>query len=296
MKGEPYLDRIRPKTLLRPPRELDELRRPWFSNGTDPKVESWVRHGSRPAPTGLGSHGTGVVSWMSGGGGTVMTEEATPEQFASLKTHMEEEYFREGGPAAEAHAKLTSFLGTRSVTLSLEHQHTTRPPETLSPEVYALTLKILEALPEWHLGHSNFTTLWIGGWGNGAAKYSEYSEPAVHMFECAISGPKRNYIALLLHEVGHSFHHMLGAPDRKRLEGLSLVARPLIGIDYLGGSSERLGYQDSASEFIAENYLNFVARGPELEMAAASLSGRRREAWTEVLDIYVRNFGMMMYI
>jgi hypothetical protein len=297
MTGGPLLDNIRPERLVRPPRELDELRRPWFGNGMDPKVERWVRHGSRPAHAGLAPAGMGVMSWLSGGAGTVMAEPATPEQIAALKAHIAKDYFPESREGTrEARAELESFLRARGVRLSLGENNRETPPETLSAEIYALTLKIMEILPEHHLGHPSFTTLWIGGWGNGAAKFSEYDEPVVHMFECVVSGPKRNYKSMLLHEIGHSFHHMLGQSERGRLEALWQEAGPLIGMDYLGGSNERLRYQSTAGEFIAENYLNFVARGPDLEMAAATLSGRRREAWAEVLDIYVRNFGGTMYI
>lgn len=264
------------------PGETLQLRRPWFRQGTDPEIERWVRNGA--TLNGFG----GVNEWMTGGAGTVMGSVRPDPKAGAFKEIIEREYLR-AGPDQRGRDLLLDFLSRRKVSLLDEDG----PRET--SEAYGLAFRILRVLPDFHFGHEHFTEFELGGWGSGAEKFSGYMDPRVHIFDCMLSGSRRNFMALLLHEIGHSFEKLIHARDLENLHGLISVTKARFAFDYLHGIESRRAYQGTPEEFIAENYLNYVAGGSMFAEFVASLEGTERKAWDEITGVYRHYFGGMAY-
>lgn len=273
------------------PEELKQLQKPWFKGrNINPKVENWIRNGATVRKSG----GEYIVDrWLSGAAGTILgyeIEEGEARQFFEIR---KKEYFagnESEGAAEKAMEKLEKFLLERKVKLEARCS---------SHELFELTQTILSVLPEHHLGHEHFNKLILGGWNPGAYKAalcSAYQDPAVHIFTFATSGPKRNFMALLLHEIGHSFKELLSDDDKGKLLEL-YNSIPRLGIDYLNGEEERKADQGAGiSEFTAENYLVYVTQGRRLGRFINALDPDQKSKWIELMQIYIRNFDDKIYL
>ncbi len=280
------------KQMARIPEELKKLQKPWFKGrNIDPEVEGWVRKGAQVSKTPLGYmltvYRTGAAGTMKG----YVIGEKEAKQFFEIqkKEYFAESEFKEAG--RKAREKLDKFLLERKVRLTLN--------AGFPYELIEMTRIILSILPEHHLGHEHFNELTLGGWNSGAykgARGSAYHDPEVHIFTFATSGPKRNFIGLLLHEIGHSFEELLSTEDKGKLLEL-YHSVPKLGIDYLYGEEERKKRQKiSLSEFIAENYLIYVTQGKRFARFVSSLDSDQKTKWIDIMEIYMRNFDDKFYV
>ncbi|GEM_PF-1359827 len=276
------------------PSQLAQLQRPWFEGRkVDDEIEKRIRFGSRIFYSGSGWY---ICKWRSGADGTIEAipiDERTAQRFAEVAR---DEYFpdvKDKETAKRACEKLSSFLSERGVELKTSYVGI--PHE----ELFELTLSILKILPDHHFGHEHFKVLKLGGWGSGNYKSSlcsAYYDSIVHLFTFAIDGPRRNYMALLLHEIGHSFVNLINEADLERLGELHRKI-PKIGVDYLYGERSRINrQQDALNEFIAENYMHYVTQGKRLSNFICSLEPQHQEMWNELLLVYQKYFGGRIYI
>jgi hypothetical protein len=239
-----------------------------------------------------------LEEWVSGGAGTIMCERIDEETAKDLMEIKNQQYFSDAVDElrkSNAFNDLSAFLSTRGVGITSGAKNTF---DSVSFEAFELTLSILKLIPDHHFGGYQFQQLCIGGWSGSAAKTSEYVEEngRVHMYDFATKGPRRNYAALLLHEIGHSFEHLLSYKDFRRLKESYLSRIPLLGIDYLLGESERISNQGSFPEFIAETYLSYITQGGRLHSFINSLQPSDKGKWREIYSIFKKNFGGLEYI
>jgi hypothetical protein len=286
--------KLKVEPLVEIPKQLAQLQRPWFEGrGIDKEIERRIRFGSRIFCWNGRWY---LQKWRSGADGTIEAipiDEKTAQLFNAASRG---EYFPDVDDRAAAESackKLRSFLSERGVELKTSYH--VIPHE----ELFELTLSILRVLPEEHFGHEHFKVLELGGWGSGGykgAQCSAYRDPVVHLFTFAIIGPKRNYMALLLHEIGHSFINLIGETDRERLCALRREI-PKIGVDYLHGEEDRITRQrDSFEEFVAENYMHYVTQGKRLLDFISSLEPQQHDMWVELLSIYRKYFNGRTYL
>ena len=249
----------------RVPRSLRQLQDPWFPKHEHLEIEGLIRFGSRVverypdrAPT--------IRRWASGGNGTFIErpEDSDPERIRLFQKLSKGQYLTVTDKEKSRAAKdeLEQFLSQRGVQLVPGNG---KSIPLLNHELFQEMIRILSILPESHFGHSHFTRFRLGGWGGGAAKCSEYSDPEVRIFTFATSGPVRNLYAIMLHETGHSFAANLPPQYRDALEKarkkLSETEK-IFGVDYLKGAGERRSHLlSSLKEFVAETYMMYVTQG-----------------------------------
>jgi len=320
------------------PPELKILQEPWrfdydkeLLECKDRLLERFLRIGGNI--WGIDGHYQ-VLLWHSGGGGTfegTKVDRKTCEQICEIakkellctngifdvklnkkelsKHEAKLKIMSEKNAAVDGHkVKLEAFLSQYTVSLEIKN-------ESVPPEAYRLALETYKLLPEHHFGHSHFKELKLGGWGNGAAKFSAYENPVVHIFDCAIKGVRRNYLGLLLHETGHSFCEYL----REQVPNMYTKAKTNFEIitktketgksvfevisnreqqgnsfpvvDYLHGKdSRRDRLLSSLSEFIAELYLIYVSNGEELRQFVTNTTGEEGLAWKKTYLMFKTSF------
>lgn len=78
---------------------------------------------------------------------------------------------------------------------------------------YYLTQEILKLLPPSHLHSEKFKKLYFNHDGDGAAKGGNYENNILELYNVAVSGSKRLFLGLLLHELGHVFSHSLSEEE-----------------------------------------------------------------------------------
>jgi hypothetical protein len=309
--------------IIKIPDILRELRKPWLE-GVPEDLQRHIRFNAEIAsgldclPEELQNHFHSkldklkeiehfLADYMSAGGGTILGHSVDKETFEALHGLAQQEYFPKEFDF-NAYEELRKFLEAKGVELSLaRHREVEKEKfpeiaeESIPKEVFQLTKKILSLLPEHHLGHRHFKELRIGGWGNGAAKCSEYQDPVVHMFKFAVNGARRNYAGLLLHETGHSHLEFLNEAGLARgiFEGYIELPhetsfRPF-AVDYLLGPESRLDEAQGLTEFAAELYLLYVVRGTELRDAIPALPENQRKPWQKLYETFRRSFEGIEY-
>lgn len=247
------------------PPSLRQLQRPWFSKHGNPRVEGMMRLGSR-IEARYPDRAPIIKQWVSGGAGTVFEDPAAadPKLIRSFLELSKGQYHEitDKIESARARDELELFLASRGVELVGRGGS---PAALMNHDVTREILRVLSILPVSHFGHDHFTRFRLGGWGGGAAKFSRYQDPEVHLFTFATRGPLRNLYALMLHEIGHSFIRTL---PKQYLEVLDEARKKLhktngiFGVDYLHGSHERRGHcLSSLKEFVPELYLMYVTQG-----------------------------------
>ncbi|MBN1169598.1 hypothetical protein JXA56_01105 [Candidatus Micrarchaeota archaeon] len=276
------------------PVHLKELQNRWI---LDPIVEKHVRLGSRPVKIHPDKPFE-LMRWRTGRADTVQTEPIEGELLEKMNTAVKKEYFPDTEDCREslkARHNLELFLESRGLQLLVFSMGMPVYAGPYHSSVYNSTLDILQALPLHHLSQKYFRKLILGGFSSTSARYSEYRNGTVHMYQSAMMGPRRNYHAILLHEIGHSFERLLSASDMHILEDLFRKAKSRFAIDYLYGEESRKREQYEFGQFVAENYLHYVADSEGFMEFAASQK-KQRPLWEQLATVYFRNFCNNVYV
>ncbi|MBI4574657.1 MAG: hypothetical protein HY722_00135 [Planctomycetes bacterium] len=165
--------------------------------------------------------------------------------------------------------------------------------------IYDLTARVLGELPASHLSRDSFRSLQLGGWGPDGAKGSAYEDRTVMMYDFALSGARRTYLGLLLHELGHAHEHALEPWRREPLgRAFEPIAREgaVIGVEFLLDATARQVYQRSfLNEFLAETYMIYTSQGQRLREFIAGQPPRPRSAWEVVYHHFRETFDGTEY-
>ena len=277
------------------PVQVRELQNPWV---IDPMIEKAVRTGARPMQI-LPQKPIELIKWRTGRAGTVQSESITTEMLEKMKKFMRQEYF----PATEdpyqsvkARHELELFLEGRGLQLLVFAMGKQVGPDHYHSSLYHSARHILEILPLHHLSQKSFRKLILGGFYGSPSTYSEYYNGTVHMYQCAVMGPRRNFHALLLHEIGHAFEKLLSHEDRNSLFELAQKTESKFATNYLLGKESRILEQEDFAQFVAENYLHYVAHQNALMDFVESQKGRQNDIWHRIVGIYFRNFCNTLYV
>lgn len=232
--------------------------------------------------------------------GTEEIRLATEEEFRAYEEWIAKEGFpQESLIGAKEH--LEAVLHEQKIGLHVKNPQ--RNPNSL----YRITLDVLSALPESHLRSASFRGLDIGVEGSrSTTSHSEYDHRRVRMFDVAVRGAVRNYIAVLCHEIGHSFHSRLKRKNRaqmrlladtyKIISGCNLPGddipenHKLFGVDYFSGAEARIEEQCDFPEFVAEMYMAYVLTGGKLRGHIREQKDAYRLAWQAAYSIFRNNF------
>jgi len=287
-------------SIMHTPSVLLPLRDEWMSWGVPRPIQEHVRFASMLTER---KGRTYIVRFASGGQGTIVEEPVKAEAATQLRELMEREYL-DGAYAGDAEvAPLRSFLSRHGVEMVLSSSR-------IPSEAFDITLCALEALPPGHVGHEFFGILELGGWGHGSAKASEHLGSRVHLFSFATKGSRRNFGALLLHEIGHAHYARIEAKDAEAVKRIKAAQhaileraareRPLevwpFAVDYLLGRESRV--QEcliDTREFCAEFYLTYVVRGRGIRDLLCGAADDVRAAWLDVYDVFRAGFGGVEY-
>ena len=276
------------------PVHIRELQNRWI---LDPMVEKHVRAGARP----IKIHPDGpveLVRFRTGRCDTIKSEPMDGIFLEKMNAVVEREYFpdtEDPNASIWARHELELFLESRGIKLLVFGMGKEVAPDHYHSSVYHSTRHIMELLPLHHLSQKHFRRLILGGFTSSSAKYSEYHNGTVHMYQCALMGPRRNYHALLLHEIGHSFERLLSDSDMRLMQGLFKVAKSRFAVDYLYGEESRKREQYEFGQFVAENYLHYVA-DPDGFMEFAASQKKQQAVWHQLATVYFRNFCNIVYI
>lgn len=274
--------------IIHIPAHLRDLQKPFFPKPVEPAVEFLVRHAA------FLDRRNKRFAYYSLGESRYHPFEVDEQTAARFEEVCKQMFFPRNGPQ-EANERsgqlLERFLAGRGVQMvELVRRHYL---------FYELTRETLEILPCHHFGHSHFKQLLLGRNIGGGLNphWSQYSDPVVDMYVCAITGPMRTYFALLLHEIGHSFASLLGPQDLAAMRALFSSAAGLFGVDYLSGEESRkemacMGME----EFIAENYMHYVTQSDRLAAFLETVTPRQRAALAQVWSIYNKHFDGILYV
>ncbi len=164
---------------------------------------------------------------------------------------------------------------------------------------YQVGHEILSCLPLSHLSNPQFASLRFGGWGPDSAKGSAYDRGAVIMYEFAISGARRTFMGLFLHELGHAQQERFGLGELSILrEQYAQIcdAGAIMGTEYLLDARTRQIYQRlDFNEFLAETYMHYCSQGERLRRFVAALDGPCREAWEDCYAVFQHAFEGVEY-
>lgn len=281
------------------PKELRELQKSWLK-GCDPFVEQWVRDMTRPEIRELG--GKWLVSGK-GCGGTGKIGRVDKRLRELLMKATEAEYFAPE-PSAKACDRLRDFLSKQGVGLEvLPSEERGVSLEVLSIEevpggAFEAALVAFAILPPHHFGHDDFKTLRI----ERSREKPEFDEGVycrngkMNLSNTLVLGAKRNFLAFLLHGMGHALQCILGKDDEAQLAELSAAISPKFAVDFHLGDEARVAVQGlSPSEFIAEGYLHYVTQGQVLSNFIALQEPKQRARWEKLLEIYRKNFDGLKY-
>jgi hypothetical protein len=277
--------------VIKLPDELRKLQKPWFEKPIDPVVERLIRGGGSVQKAVHPGEWI-MTEWRSGSAGTILGGGIAGKTAALFFETKKREYFSEDnleGVRIVLEKNLEELLRKRGMELKIKG--------TLSCELLRLTCDIIKILPKSHFGHAHFIRLVLGEWHSGVYKGacgSAYDDPGVYIFPYATNGPKRNYVAFLLHEIGHSFQELINAEDLLRLGDLYDVRK--FSVDYNFGKEEREARQGTLAEFIAENYMHYVTQWENLDAFIRTLDAAERQKWGRILAIYMRYFDGIQYV
>jgi hypothetical protein len=206
-------------------------------------------------------------------------------------------------PDPRSYDRLKRFLEDRHVRLvNGAHAGSDEARARGSPKhgiIYHLTHKVLRCLPSSHLDNPGFRILQVGGWGPDGAKASAFDEGTVYLYDFAVSGARRTFLGLLLHEFGHARASSMQEIHRGRLRRLYerlLRSRALIGLEFLLDPRARIAYQGRVfEEFLAETYLMYAALGRRTFEVIKDFPPEARRDWSEVYSTYRELFDGYEY-
>ena len=288
--------------IIELPPFLKSLQKPWLV-GIEEEIQRAVRLGA-DFDNRNGKYC--ICVYASGGGGTIIGRRIDKKRYLQFKKVLDVEFLQENGSNRES---LDEFLSNFDISLEIgekDYEREFHGRSLVHSEAYGLTQKTYTLLPEHHLTNHHLGVLKLGGWGNGAAKYGEYDDPTVHLFACTTSGARRNFLALLLHETGHSFKAYL--EDKKPNEH-KLLERAFKHIqankdtteefaaDFLYGKRSRFDYYTSSfGEFVPELYFLYITHGKLCKEFISTLSGNIKSAWDEAYEIMKASFNGIEYV
>ncbi len=165
----------------------------------------------------------------------------------------------------------------------------------LAQMIYQICL----CLPEAHLSSPQLTRVQLGGWGPDSAKASAYDRGAVIMYDFAISGARRTFLGLFLHELGHAHQACFGLGELAILrEHYTTICErgSVMGSEFLLDSRTRQIYQRlDFTEFLAESYMHYCSQGQRLRDFIGRLDEPARGAWCESYALYRSAFDGAEY-
>ncbi|MFA5112757.1 MAG: hypothetical protein WC529_00490 [Candidatus Margulisiibacteriota bacterium] len=156
-------------------------------------------------------------------------------------------------------------------------------------EAWRIIDEVLNILPDKLLRNEDLHELKIGTGRVGAALASAYDNHAVYLYAGALQGSRRELIAKIIHEIGHSTENSLDPLTLVRLASAHRrIKHDLIGLDIMGGPEYRREYQLFFNEFLAEMHLLYVCAGPQLraKIDACALGSRERKAWDYIYSVF----------
>lgn len=191
--------------------------------------------------------------------------------------------------------ELKGGLNTFGIEVELTH------PETFSPEQRGGVVYLAELLKELpaNLYQSPFLKrIVIGEVPQGKSSDAHYdaNTGTVYLAPGAFQGSRRNFSALVLHELGHGVSEMYLRPEstlsfqvkQQMIEAHRTItqARAHLGLDVLSGAENRANYQRSPQEFLAEVTMMYRGAGPKLRQHIADLppGSAERQAWDWVYN------------
>ncbi len=280
------------------PPALKTLQKPWFphdSGKRDPLAETLVRAGAKIIEK------DDRFSIAVGPGSATVDENTHIGSIARFMVLRRKEYMhpsRKPEAALRAYERLDTYLRQRQVELRLGDEF---KGETgimaLGRDALSLTDTIIRILPDTHLCGGDLKAIELGGPGRRGAEFSEYTHGKLHMLARAVTGPKRNYMAILLTGMGQSFYCGLHGQDLDSLTRLHIAtAKARLGVDYLHGEGSRIEDQENLAFFVAENYMHYVTQGSRLDRFIGALGRREKTAWLEIERTYWKNFDGIRYV
>ncbi len=266
------------------PPALKTLQQPWPLSGQVPMAETLLR--------------SGAMMTENGGSLQIIGADSKDIPLPTIRAFMlmcKQECFQPSSheTALQAYERLESHMLPRKVILSLgEEFRGEKGLAKLGKDVLAVTDMIIRAIPDKHL--RDLMGIELGGNGEGL---TDYVQGNVRMLAPSVTGAKRNYMALLLREIGRSFFSHLGSEDEEMLHQIhDTTPSARFGVDYLLGEKSRIEDQATFGVFVAENYMHFVTQGRRLEGFIRSLPEKERASWNEMMRIYTENFSHIMYV
>ncbi len=288
------MQKTKGRRIILPP-VVRELQKPFFSKKIDPDLESLMRFNGIVQRY---AEGPPIArQYLSGGAGTEMGLPVSEEYAAEFEALSRLLYLQPRTESKEktafAQEQLRTFLKERNIELSGGFRARDFKLPNLHHTTYELILEVLSLLPDSHLTSEHFSKLSLGGWGSGAAKCSQYIDQEVHIYQFPLRGARRNLVAILLHEVGHSFfaglsreqiivlHNFRKMMATKARSDIFGVQKPelVLAADYLYGAESRITYSlGTTNEFVPESYMHYVTQGA---FTAEGLAERRDIAKSE---------------
>ncbi len=203
-------------------------------------------------------------------------------------------------PDREAYDLLCGLFAENQVGLS--HGADKGLESTYKPSsgwFYRMIYQICLCLPEAHLSSPQLTRVQLGGWGPDSAKASAYDRGAVIMYDFAISGARRTFLGLFLHELGHAHQACFGLGELAILrEHYTTICErgSVMGSEFLLDSRTRQIYQRlDFTEFLAESYMHYCSQGQRLRDFIGRLDEPARGAWCESYALYRSAFDGAEY-
>jgi len=274
------------------PSVLTSLQKPWFGTKHDPLVETLVRAGA-----GIVER-DGRFHIMRGAHAKTTVSDSIPiETVARFIALRRKEYLQpsQSGAASHAYERLDNHLRQRSIRLAFGHEFRGDGGiDAIGKDALSITNTIIRIVPEKHL--RSLRAIELGGTKHGSVYY-EHAHGKLHMLTPALTGPKRNYMALLLLGMGETFYLQLPGQDMEALNRIhKITSETRYGVDYLHGERSRIEDQKDIGVFVTENYMHYVTQGDKLDRFIACLGGAERIAWEELMRIYQRNFDGIRYV
>lgn len=168
-------------------------------------------------------------------------------------------------------------------------------PKAASKEtngIWPIIDEVLSVLPDKFLRNGELRGVEFGSSRQGYALASAYDDGVAYIYSGALNGSRRELVAKLLHELGHSTYHVMPPLDKEKLSAAhARLKYDFIGLDFTGGSEIRIQCQESFNEFIAEMHPVYVCAGKLLraKIEAYPAGHPRKAAWQTVYDYFKQN-------
>lgn len=235
------------------------------------------------------------LSWsLTGRGVTREWREATKEEHDAYQEWKKREGFlKKDDPTARD--ELEEFLSEHDVDFYTK---------TSSNSIYRTTLDVLSLLPATHLQSDRFKSLSLGRSCSPGVAGAENDNGEIIMAPYTLRCV-RNYIAFLIHEIGHTFHDYIDENLSEGEKDMLISAHEVIrsdntafGIDYGYDIRHRRERQENLKEFMAETYLAYVTQGQKLRKWI-DFTGEQgmisHSAWEIVYDVFKKGFDGLEY-